>query len=365
MRPEYDGSQDYDLILRLSENAARIVHIPEILYFWRVHPGSVSSNLDVKPYCLNSARAALSAHLVRNELQGKVYNSSELSTYRIEYELIAKPLISIIFTQPYDSSVESAAQYIKQQSSYPKLEFLARQSNPKKSNEQHNPINNTLINIIGPDPKDARAVETPFGHQLAEKAKGDYLIFYNPALRPLSSDWIEELLRYGQRSDIGAVGPIILFKGRRIFGAGLVLGLDALVSYAYQGAPDLYSGYMSRLSYVNNVSALPLDCLLIPRKRYQEVTGIRAFQTNTAAAVDLCLQLRAQGKWLVIVPNAKQRFTRVMKHKKGILSNDDYQRLIKYWPCLSQYHDPFYHHSFNAKKADYFCKITKPNHKMR
>ena len=344
-RSDYDGSQDYDLILRLTEKANKIVHIPRVLYFWRVHPGSVSADLSVKPYCLAAARAALTDHLKRCQIQGQVVDSMEISTYRIIYELSKKPLISILLNMTDAQQASEVIIKLRENTDYPALEFVSSADIKK-----------------GGLPSNLNGTANRPEHHLAMAAKGVYFVFINPDLIPESPDWLDELLRCCQRQDTGAVGALLLTQNHRIHSAGLVLGLKHPISHAWRYDSEYYAGYMSRLTYTHNTSAVSLDCLMVSRELYMQTGGIGKYRNTDAAAVDFCLQLRRLRPWIIVNPYARLRYARKISlaiHENDKVDTDDTCKLFERWPLIMGERDPYYHPVFNQDRADFQCEKNR------
>ena len=185
-RSEFDGSQDYDMILRLTERAEHIVHIPKVLYYWRNHAGSVASDVSVKPYTMVSAKKALMEHLDRVGLKGEVEDSSVLTTYRIRYELKGMPLVSVVVKDGPNRS--ECVRVIREKSRYSNFEVV---------------------------------------HE--GMANGDYILLVNDMVADVSSDWIEQMLMFAQREDVGVVGGMMRYTDGSVCSAGKILGVRGTV----------------------------------------------------------------------------------------------------------------------------------------
>ena len=354
--PARNGSQDYDLFLRLTEKAGRIVHIPKVLYYWRVHPGSVSSDPSAKPYFLPAAKAALTDHLHRCGMSGEVGYTSETSIYRIRYDLKERPLISVVFLGPYGPATEAAAREIRTHSTYEAFEFLSYRfesgaPGPAKP----------FASACRVVPLSRDDWETAPEHLVALEAKGAVLVFLAPDLSVETPDWAEEMLMFCQRPDVGAVGACLLSRTGRIRSAGMVLGPKARILHIHRGASRLFPGYMSRLTYPNDVSAVSLACLMVSRNHYRSVDGILRYGREDLAAVDLCLQLKRLAPWTVFTPLAVFQRTRRQARKGrgatgGAASGPEAATLFQRWPELEDYRDPFYNPNLDPGRADFFVR---------
>ena len=259
-RSEFDGSQDYDMILRLTERAKKIVHIPKILYYWRNHPGSVASDVSVKPYTMVSARKALAEHLKRVGLKGTVEDSSVLTTYRIQYEIKGTPLVSILFDEhPLRECIEA----IKNITSYPNYEIVT----------------------------DGRV-------------NGEYVLSLSDFVRPTTPDWIEQMLMFAQREDVGAVGGLIRYADGSVYSAGKIIGVNGTAGDAHHRFPEEHEGYKFRLTLAQNYSAVSSACMMVRRDIWERYGAFDAAM-GPLADVDFCLRLREEGYLVVWTPYAK------------------------------------------------------------
>lgn len=275
-RPECEGSQDYDMVLRLTEKAEHIIHIPKILYYWRVHAGSVSMNLAGKQYAVDSAKFAIAGQLERTGESGKVACNLPYETiYRIFYNIKKNPRVSVILKG--DRKGPGLNLYIKElvkRTSYRPLEIVC--------------------------PRSAEFTSWDENVTFAEKAGGEYYIFLAQDCMPIAGDWIEEMLMYAHRDDVGCVGPWILYRNHTTCSAGAVLDKKEIsgIHVINQGLAEGEQGYEANMRHVRNTTILSGRCLMISRKRFKELggfdTGMNGFQD-----ADLCLKSRVAGYWNV------------------------------------------------------------------
>ena len=290
-RIECEGSQDYDMVLRLTEKAGKIVHIPKILYYWRVHQGSVALDLSVKHYAVEAAKRAIAGQLVRSSEQGKVNCNLPYETiYRIKYELKERPLISILVSG--DLNKDQAVKYIQElidRTDYRPLELIIDKK--ELGVEDDEICISTLSRECG---------KYEWFNCAAELCHGQYYICLSENCLPRNRKWIEELLMFAQRRDVGVVGAYIKYKDNRIYFAGAVLDKDAN-SGIYPvnfNRVDSDQGYEANMKYVRNTTILTSICMMISKEIFIELDGFDVLMDSCADA-DLCLRSRRQGWWNV------------------------------------------------------------------
>lgn len=280
-RTEYDGSQDFDLVLRMTEKANKIVHIPKVLYFWRNHALSVASDISAKTYCIDAGKKAVKSHLERMGISGSV-ESSEIYPviYRVKYQVQGSPLVSIILSEDH-ANADSAKceQSIRSKTTYSNYEILVR-----------------------------RAGTT--WNEAAAKAKGEYLLFLDSDCICMQESWLEELLGVAQRGEVGAVGGVVSYPKGVIRDAGITLGVGYynLGSCNFYLLNDDHSGFWGNFYYMHNVSAVSDTCMLVRKEYYDQAGGMDDGLKAWFAGFDLSLKLMKSGKVNVLDPYARMGF---------------------------------------------------------
>lgn len=369
-RSEFDGSQDHDLILRLTGNAEKIVHVPKILYYWRSHPGSVASDISAKSYAIDAAKNAVADHLTNCGFKDfKIESSRAFETiFRIRYHVEDKPLVSILIpNKDHLKDLERCINSITSKSTYENYEIIVIENNSTTDEifsyyetlEKHPSIkvvkyegefNYSKINNLG-----------------AKAANGEYLILLNNDTEVITRNWIEELLMYAQREDVGAAGCMLYYDDYTIQHAGIVIGLGAhrTAGHTHYRMAKENLGYMGRLCYAQNVSAVTGACLMVKKSLYDELGGL---DENLAVAlndVDFCLRLRELGKLNVFTPFAelfhyesKSRGSDVEEASKA--NEDRYNKecaLFKEkWKEVIEKGDPYYNVNFSLDYSNYVLK---------
>ncbi|HEX8736661.1 MAG TPA: glycosyltransferase [Pyrinomonadaceae bacterium] len=265
-----EGSQDYDLALRVTEqiSAGQIRHIPHILYHWRAIQGSVALSGDEKPYAHERAREAIRAHLERTGKRAEVSQTVH-NLHRVHYDLPADlPQISLITTAKNEN--------LRAQIAYEKLEILSAETLSGKSTA-------AVFN------------------QLARKASGEILVFLDGDFAPQNSVWLKEIAGFALQKEIGAVGAKIFSRDETLRHAGIVLGINSLIGFAHRGLPASSDGYLQRARLVNNFSAVA-NLLATRREVFASLEGFDAENfPNGLFDVDFCLRARREKNLRVVL----------------------------------------------------------------
>ena len=362
---EHDGSQDYDMILRLTEKAQSIVHIPEVLYYWRSHPGSVASDVSVKPYCRDSAIKALDDHLKRIGLKGKAIEASYPTTYKIEYEIIGEPLISIIIpNKDYIKVLDKCLKSIYKKSTYKNFEILVIENNSenKETFEYYENIKkeyNNLKVIIWDGPWNYSAINN-FGVQYAS---GDYYVLLNNDVEVITPRWLEEMLMFTQRNDVGATGALLYYPDDTVQHAGLIMGIGGLAAHSHRSAIRDSGGYMHRLCVVQNMSGVTGACLMTKKSIWEKLGGLDESFVVSFNDVDFCLRIREAGYQIIYTPfcelyhyESKSRGYDDTPEKKNRMDQEGAKLKARWKEKLERGGDPFYNVNLTLDREDFTLK---------
>lgn len=307
-RSGYEGSQDYDLILRFTEKTNNIFHIPKILYHWRIHPESCSSETNAKPYAAIAAEKALTDALERRNEIGRVTEAASLiGHYIIRYKISDYKLVSIIIpTRDLGEILDKCLKSIFEKTVYPNYEVVLIDNG---SEEQK------TLDIIAKweqqEPKRFRSYryDIPFNYSKinnygVEQAKGDYLLFLNNDIEVITPDWIDAMVEQAQRNSIGTVGTLLLYPDNTIQHAGVVLGIGGVAGHSHKNFPANSPGYFDQILTVNNYSAVTGACLMCRRETFETVGGFEEELTVAFNDIDLCLKFLERGYKNIYLPHA-------------------------------------------------------------
>lgn len=372
-RKEFDGSQDHDMILRLTDEAKNIVHIPRILYYWRSHAGSVASGIEAKTYAIEAARGAVADHLRRHGYKHfKITSTKAFETiFKISYEIEGRPKISIVIPNcDHVEDLRRCITSIKEKSTWDNYEIIVVENNSKtqKIRDYYKELEKepwaSFVKVVdfGKHDKFNYSDVMNFG---ISKADGDYLVLLNNDIQIITVNWMEELLMYAQRSDVGAVGAKLYFPDRKIQHAGVILGLGAhrTAGHSHYGMEGTNLGYMGRLCYAQDMSAVTGACLMISRAKYDEVGGLDPSFAISLNDVDLCLKLRKAGYLNVFTP-----FAEAYHHESASRGLDDFgEKAERYnreseqfktkWKDVLEKGDPYYNKNFTLDRSDFSVNV--------
>lgn len=357
LRKEYDGSQDFDMVLRLTQVAQHVVHVPKVLYYWRSHPGSVASGIGAKEYCLESGRKAVVSWMESMGYKGSVELTAIPSTYRIHYELVRHPLVSVVIAVDVsDVHLQECIDSVIGNTSYDNYEILIAVYDGLKANDLNlykvleQEKNVTIVEVEG---------QTSYAglcNRAAAVTKGEYYVFLSPNAVIKNPDWIEEMLMYAQREDVGAVGGKLCYTNDCIAHAGYILGLGGLVGTPYRNFHTEETGYAGRLQLVQNMTAVSATCMMTSKKCYNMCGGMDEKYCRELYDVDYCLALREKGFVNVFTPFADlyylvDRTEDAAAHRK--YESDDSRYFREKWKKALKEEDPYYNPHFTKKREDF------------
>ncbi|WP_051656805.1 glycosyltransferase [Butyrivibrio sp. AE3004] len=267
-RPEFDGSQDYDMILRMTDKAGTIKHIPKVLYYWRSHEGSTASGIGAKRYAIKAGENAVRTFLTNKGFDGCSVNTimARDTIYRVKYKISGNPKIHIVVSDTDTTKNKDIYDYIKDNTSYSNIDF------------------NNNIN---------------------EYKSDEYVVVIKKSVRPIYKNWIDEMLMLTQNEQVGAVGGLIN-KDNSICSAGIAINSNAPSGFItmYHGDDPKRPGYMARLLYTQNVTALGAGCLMMSVDDYISYVKDPELMDDDSEAIDRCMNLLERGKINLFTPYA-------------------------------------------------------------
>ena len=369
-RSQFDGSQDHDMILRLTAKAKHIVHVPRILYYWRSHKGSVASSIDAKTYAIDAAKGAVADHLTKLGYRNFEIESTRAfaTIFRIKYELTSRPLVSIIIpNKDHVDDLSRCVESIINLSTYDNYEIVIVENNSETAEIR------TYYEEISRHPR-VQMVEykgdfnyskiNNFGVQYA---KGEYLLLLNNDTEVITPDWMEELLMYAMRKDVGVVGAKLYYPDKTIQHAGIVIGLGAhrTAGHTHYRIPEANVGYMGRLCYAQDVTAVTGACMMVSKALYEELGGLDESFTVALNDVDFCLRVREKGLLNIFTPFAelyhyesKSRGSD-KKDERALRYQQESDRFRVKWADALAKGDPYYNPNFSLDHSDFTVNWKK------
>lgn len=382
-RSKFDGSQDHDMILRLTDNAKKIVHIPRLMYYWRSHAGSVASGIGAKPYAVAAAKGAVAEHLRKHGYENfKITSTRAFETiFKIRYEIIGNPKISIVIAnKDHAEDLKRCIESIYEKSTYDNWEIIVVENNSTQQSTW-----DYYKELTGADAKTGQAVsedgkvkvvvyqtDGSFNYSAVNNfgvgfAQGEYILLLNNDIEVITVNWLEELLMYAQREDVGAVGAKLYYADKTIQHAGVVLGLGAhrTAGHSHYKQPKANLGYMGRLCYTQNVSAVTGACLMVKKSLFEEVGGLEEGFAISLNDVDFCLKLREKGYLNVFTPFAEcfhyESVSRGLDDhgEKAERYNRESEMFRKKWKAVLDAGDPYYNPNFSLDRSDFSLKVQQ------
>lgn len=362
-RTEFDGSQDFDVMLRSTELARRVVHIPKILYHWRMVPGSAAGSPDAKPWAHDASRRALADTLTRRGIDGVVVPGPFAGAYHVRRTVHGSPSVSVIIPfrdQPSltaaclaslergDSRWISEVVLVDNGSTEPETTHLRRTWEARPATrvlDYPGSFNWSAINNLA-----------------ASHCTGDMLLFLNNDIEATSDGWLEAMVELGQRPEVGAVGARLLYPDGAVQHAGVVLGMQGIATHIFQGMPPGRHGYMAWDQVVRAYSAVTAACLLVRREVFEEAGGFDEQLPVAFNDIDFCLRLGRLGYRTLYTPHAELiHHESVSRGLSGYTA--DFQRFLSLWWGLLQEDDPAYNR--NLGRFAPWCPLRQPGEDER
>ena len=360
---QYDGAQDYDFILRCTEQANGICHIPKVLYHWRTHAQSTADNPISKQYAYDAGARAIEAHLKRVGLAGTVERKKDFGFYRVRYALEGQPLVSIIIPNKDEKdTLKKCIESIQKKSTYRNFEIIIVENNSKTVEifDYYKEIDGRNgVHVVYWDREFNYSAINNFG---ASYAKGDYLICLNNDMEIISADWIGELLGHCQRAGTGIVGARLYYPDDTIQHAGIIVGIGGIAGSVFVGQKRTHTGYMHREALQQDLSAVTAACMMVRRSLFEQLGGFTEQLAVAFNDVDFCLRAREIGYLVVYDPyvelyhyESKTRGAEDTQEKvRRFQTEIEYMRTR--WISVLKNGDPYYNRNLSLKKWNYSLK---------
>lgn len=351
-REGFEGSQDWDLVLRATELTDRIAHIPRVLYGWRKVPGSAAGSVDSKPYAYEAGTKLLREALARRGVEGRI-EMIVPGRYHVRYRLRGRPKVSLVIpvkdrvglTRLCIESIESRTSFrdfeivvidngsVEEET----RRYLERIAARHRVLRYDAPFNYAAINNLG-----------------AREATGGYLVFLNNDTEVASSEWLEGMLEHAQRREVGAVGARLLYPSGRVQHGGVFLvgSPTAFALHAFRTAPKGSPGYSGFLEAIRNWSAVTGACMMVRRAVFEELGGFDERLPVAFNDVDLCLRMRERGYLVVYTPVATL-FHHESATREGLHPAEDEALVRERWRSVVELGDPYYNPNLTRIREDF------------
>lgn len=357
----YDGAQDYDFILRCTERAEGICHIPKVLYHWRCHQDSTAENQESKQYAFEAGRRAVQAHLERTGIRGEVRQGEYLGLYRTTYSIEGNPLVSVLIpNKDHAEDLKRCITSLREKSSYQNYEIIIIENNSTEAEtfacyEELGRMDARIKTVTWKGHFNYSAINN-FG---VRYAAGEYLLFLNNDTEWISGDAFKEMLGICARQDVGAVGARLYYGDDTIQHAGVVLGMGGIAGHAFAGERRSATGYCRRIICTQDVSAVTAACMMVKKSVFEQAGGFEEGLEVTFNDIDLCLKIRERGKLVVYAPYA-ELYHYESKSRGAEDSPEKVERFhreigyfVKRWGELLEKGDPFYSPNLTLRKPDF------------
>ncbi len=358
LRSEFDGAQDHDLMLRATEAARSVAHVPEILYHWRVLAGSAAGDTGAKPWAYEAGRRAIADAMARRGEEATVEDSVIAGTFHVRRAVRGEPLVSVIvpfrdepalLSQCYESICEAPG--------YDRYELVLI------DNGSVLPETAAILDRLAADPRVVLLEEpAPFNwaainNDAAALASGELLLFLNNDIEATTEGWMRALVEHAQRPEVGAVGARLLYPDRTVQHVGVVVGMHAGAAHVLQDIPEGSPGYLSWAFMTRDVSAVTGACLMTRRSAFEQVGGFSADLPIAFNDIDFCLKLRDKGYLVVFTPLAE-----LVHHESRTRGHTDDEvelpRYISRWKHVLTAGDPYYNPNLSMWRL--WCPLALP-----
>jgi len=342
-QPQFDGSQDYDLLLRVSERTNRIHHIPRVLYHWRRSENSSASDVRQKPGQLEASWRAIEAHLKRRGEPAHVTVDWRTHAFYVRRELREAKKISVII--PNSHGPEWLKRFVANlisKTSYPNYDIVIVQFGDRDKVRE---AGEDFQVLHFPDATNDSAAK----NYAVAQTDSPWILFLDDSVEAIDPDWLTIMAEHVQRPEVGAVGARLINPNGTIEHAGLVLGVNGIAESAFHGFPAEHPGVNRQLRMTRNYSAVSSGCILIRREVFQKVGGFDQALPRRFADVDLCLKMRRAGYLIVYTPLAKLRWDASVR---GKIDTNGEAIMRRRWSDVLE-RDPYYNPNLSRERADF------------
>lgn len=303
-REEFDGAQDFDFILRCCEKTEKIHHIPKVLYHWRAHENSTAGNPESKQYAIDAGKRALEQHYKRMEINAKVEYTDIFIMFQSVLKVSGEPRISIIIpSKDHTEDLDKCITSIVEKSTWKNYEIIVVENNSDKKGTflYYKEIQTRYDNVKVVYWKGAFNYSA-INNYGADFASGDYYILLNNDIEVITPGWMELMLGYCQRKDVGIVGAKLYYPDNTVQHCGVVIGVGGFAGHILTQTKREDTGYFGRLKAIQDISAVTAACLMIKRTTFEAVQGLDEEFQVALNDVDLCLKVRELGELIVLNP---------------------------------------------------------------
>lgn len=361
-RKGFEGSQDYDLFLRILSITKKFGHIPKVLYHWRKVPGSTADTYQSKSYPEKAALKALTEYIQREKIDGVIEKGFFPGCFRLKRTIKTKPKVSIII--PFRDEVTMLKDCLKSiwlNTEYNNYEIILV-NNQSTKEETLNYLNNIKTQVTVLD------YNQPFNYSAinnfaVKHAKGEVLLFLNNDIEAREKGWLEAMIEHIERPEIGAVGAKLSYPDNTLQHAGVVLGINGVAGHVHKHLPSISPGYFMRANAIQNLSACTAACLMVKKAVFEKIGGFNEKNLTIAFNdIDLCLEIRKLGYKITYTPYA--HLTHYESKSRGFEDTPEkikrFESEIKFMQQKwgeTLFSDPYYNPNLTLNKEDFSLKM--------
>lgn len=367
-RQEFDGAQDYDFIFRCTERAKKIHHIPKVLYHWRCHQNSTASNPASKLYAFEAGSRAIMAHYDRMGIQAeKVEKGVDYGIYHTTFRIHGEPLVSVIIpNKDHTVDLDCCIRPMITKGTYRNLEFVVVENNSTDPGtfEYYEKIQEEFpqVRVVRWEREFNYSAINNFG---VKYARGEYLLFMNNDIELIAENFVEEMLGFCQREDVGAVGARLLYEDDTIQHAGVVVGFGGIAGHTFIGLHRAENSYFHRAMCAQDYSAVTAACMMSKKSVFEKAGGFTEELAIAFNDIDYCMKVRAQDKLVVYAPYA------VLHHyesksrgledtpEKIARFNREIAAFARRWQDILKNGDPYYNPNLTLRKSNFALRDLK------
>lgn len=362
---EFDGAQDYDFILRLSEKARAIYHIPKVLYHWRSSEASTATNPKAKMYAFESGRRAIEAHLARLGRKATITMGEDLGSYDVHYEIEGNPLLSILIpNKDHIADLKTCMDAIDQKSTYKNIEYVIIENN--STEEETFAFYKELekredVQVVYYKGDFNFSKINNFGEKYA---KGQYLLLLNNDTEMINPDSLKDMLGFCQQPEVGAVGARLYYEDDTLQHAGVVIGFGGIAGHCFVGLHERPGEiYFNRSKMSCDYTAVTAACLMVSKEIYEEVEGLEAEFKVAFNDIDFCMKIREAG--YLVVYDAQSTWHHYESKSRGLEDTPEKENRFRKeialfqdrWTYILEHGDPYYNENLSLTRQDFSLRV--------
>ena len=356
-RHEYVGAQDFDLFLRIIDETTpdKIKHIPKILYHWRKVPGSTADTIESKEYAILAGKKAVEETMKRRKLDAEVIVPIESTHYIVEYKYKKEPKVSIIIpTKDLASMLDRCLESIYKKTKYKNYEVIvvdngSVEEKTKKLFEKYSKKDNFKVIEYNKEFNFAA-----INNYAVKESTGEYILFLNNDTEVITDGWIQKMVGYAMQNHVACVGAKLLYPNDDIQHGGVILGVGGIARHAFLNYEGDTYGFYGRMIVPYDYSAVTAACLMVSKKKFNEVNGFTEELKVAYNDIDLNLKLRQKGYYNVLLPQI-ELYHYESKSRGLDTTTEKYKQFLKEKEYMENHwkneleNDPFYNPNFSKK----------------